>query len=79
MGKGFTSPSGAPPKMKVGKVNRPKRSSEGANGLSAQPRDYAITDSFAAKTIPGFVSRKPSSHTKSAFNTKPLRSSGKGF
>jgi hypothetical protein len=48
---GFATPS-AQPKTRTGKPNRPKRSGEGANGLSAQPRDYPITDSFASKEIP---------------------------
>jgi hypothetical protein len=74
----FVAPS-ASPKMRSGKPNRPKSCNEDATGLSAQPRDYAITDSFASKSIPDFGSRKVSSHTKSGFNSKPLRSSKRGF
>jgi hypothetical protein len=46
----FTSPS-ASTKMKVGKVNRPKRTSPTGSGVAPHP-EYPITDSFASKTIP---------------------------
>lgn len=72
----FTSPSGATAKMKVGKANRPRRT---ASNESAAKPSYPITDSFAPKSIPKFGARKASSHSKSGFNTKPARHSGKGF
>lgn len=74
----FTAPS-ASSKMKLGKANRPKSTTEIPTGLSAQPRTYQITDSFAARTIPSQAARKASSHTKSSFNSVPARHSGKGF
>ncbi len=73
----FTSPN-ASTKMKVGKANRPKRTSPTGHGISPKA-EYPITDSFAPKSIPKFSARKTSSHTKSGFNSKPLRSSQRGF
>ena len=70
----FTSPSGAPSKMKHGRGHPGKES----NRQSARP-EYPITDSFAPKSIPKRAARKASSYTKSAFNTTPTRPSGKGF
>lgn len=72
----FTSPSSSGGKMKVSKANRPKRS---ASGEGSAKRSYPITDSFASSGVPGFASRKASSHTKSGFNSKPAKHSGKGF
>jgi hypothetical protein len=46
----FTAPS-ASSKMKLGKVNRPKRTSPTGHGMNPKP-EYPITDSFASKTIP---------------------------
>jgi len=69
----FPSPS-SQPKMHVGKANRPKRSSDGPNnGLTAQPRDYPITDDFATKKddFPTFAERHRNTNNKSGFNSKP--------
>jgi hypothetical protein len=68
----FTSPTGAPPKMKVGKVNRPKRTSPTGSGVTPHP-EYPITDSFASESIPGFASRHKHTNNKSGFNTVPGR------
>jgi hypothetical protein len=46
----FTSPNSST-KMKVGKANRPKRTSPTGHGLNPKP-EYPITDSFASKSIP---------------------------
>jgi hypothetical protein len=73
----FTSPNSGT-KMKLGKANRPKRTSPTGHGMSPKA-EYPITDSFASKTIPGFTARKASSHTKGGFNCTPARHSGKGF
>jgi hypothetical protein len=68
----FTSPN-AGSKMKLGKANRPKRTDEDATGLSAQPRDYPITNSFAADTIPTFASRRAKTNNKHAFCSCPAK------
>ncbi len=73
----FTSPN-ASTKMKVGKANRPKRTSPTGGGMSPKA-EYPITDSFAPKSIPSFAKRKTSSHSKSSFNSTPLRSRQRGF
>jgi hypothetical protein len=59
--------------MKLGKANRPKRTDEDATGLSAQPRHYGITDSFAADTIPTFASRRAKTNNKHAFCSCPAK------
>jgi hypothetical protein len=69
---GFASP-GPSPKARTGKPNRPKRSTEDATGLSAQPRVHPITDTFASKTLPGFAERRAHTNNKSGFNTIPAR------
>lgn len=66
----FVSPSGSPAKMKVGKVNRPKRTSPTGSGMTPTP-DYPITDSFASSSIPGFATRRSNTNNKSGFNSKP--------
>ncbi len=73
----FTSPN-ASTKMKVGKVNRPKWTSPTGTGMPPKA-EYPITDSFAPRTVPSFAARKPSSHSKTGFNSKPARHVGKGF
>jgi hypothetical protein len=69
----FTSPSGASPKMKVGKVNRPKRTSPTGPGMAPTP-EYPITDSFASDSIPSFATRRANTNNKSGFNVIPARS-----
>lgn len=69
----FVSPSSAPPKMKHGKPNRPKRTAEDTTGLSAQPRSYPITDSLASSSIAGYASRKRNTNPKYGFNCVPAR------
>jgi hypothetical protein len=68
----FTSPNAAAPKMKVGKVNRPKRTSPTGSGLNPKP-DYPITDSFASKEIPSFTTRRSHTNNKSGWNTTPAK------
>src|SRR5258707_5537632 len=64
----FTSPSGAPPKMKHGRGHPSKES----NRQAAKP-EHPITDSFASSSIPGFASRRANTNAKMGFNTKPAR------
>jgi len=66
----FTSPSGATPKTRTGKPNRPRRSGE--VGMSTKP-EYPITDSMASDAIPPFATRRRNTNNKSGFNTKPAR------
>lgn len=68
----FTSPQGTGAKMHVGKVNRPKRTSEPHMGIPPKP-EYPITDSFASDSIPGFDERRRKTNNKSGFNSKPAR------
>jgi len=65
----FTSPSGAPAKMKVGKANRPKRTSSGEKQKDRP--EYPITDSFASSSIPSFAKRHFKTNGKSGFHTHP--------
>lgn len=65
----FTQPS-TTPKMHVGKANRPKTTDENT-GLSAQPREYPITDDLASNSIPTFVERRSKRNNKSGWNTTP--------
>ena len=59
----FTSPSGAPPKSKIGKVNRPK-STHSARAGSKQ-RDPLR---FASASIPSCEQRRKRNH-KTGFHT----------
>jgi hypothetical protein len=68
----FTSPSGAPPKMHVGKVNRPKRAAVVGTAIAPKP-EYPITDSFASSSIPSFATRRANTNNKSGWNTEPSR------
>jgi hypothetical protein len=68
----FIAPS-ASPKARTGKPNRPKRTDEDATGLSAQPRKYALTDSFASDKIPSFATRRKNTNNKTGFNVVPSR------
>jgi hypothetical protein len=60
--------------MHVGKVNRPKRSGDGAGNMPRRP-EYSITDSFASDSIPSFEARKSATNNKRGFTSKPARSS----
>jgi hypothetical protein len=60
----FTGPGPSSGKMKVGKVNRPKRTSDAKIDAHA-PRTYPLTDSFASKQIP--KSRRDASHHRKSF------------
>src|SRR3974390_3160036 len=71
----FPSPSGAAPKMKVGKVNRPKRSASAGPVLPSKP-EYPITDDFASREIPSFATRRHNTNNKSGWNTKPGKPQG---
>jgi hypothetical protein len=66
----FTSPSGSPPKMKIGKANRPKRSAEGANPIHESQRDPLR---HAASRIPAFADRHRKTNAKFGFHTQPPR------
>jgi hypothetical protein len=74
----FVSPSGATPKMKHGKPNRPKRTAEVQSPFPVDP-EYPITDSFASREIPSFRTRRASDNPKSGFNTVPTKASRSGM
>ena len=66
----FTSPSGAPPKMKIGKANRPKRSADSAHPFGNKAQDPLR---FASAKIPAFSDRHSHTNGKFGFHTNPAR------
>lgn len=69
MARSFTSPGGAPPKMKAGHL-LPKTKKAGRNH---GPNVDAPLDPlrFASSRLPNFVTRRDNTNAKSGFNTHP--------
>lgn len=66
----FTSPSGSPPKMKIGKANRPKRSGSHGTPFGDGQHDPLR---HASSRIPPFSDRHSHTNGKFGFHTQPPR------
>jgi hypothetical protein len=74
MAKSFTSPSGAPPKMKTGHV-LPKLKKHSHAGGHHSPIEESMIDPIreASDRIPSFASRHSHTNNKHGFHTTPAR------